>query len=153
MKRRSATEAEDDVEVLRGKLEVAQLKNALLELQRKNASLQAVVDQQCAVIKENTALLCKQRLPPRPYMNSTSKALIAQAQGFCCGNPGGDCPLYKLGDGRFGKDLWECDHIEMYSKSGKHTGNIRAICSYCHAVVTRLQIAQQNVEDDRESLE
>ena len=127
MKRRSATEAEDDVEVLRGKLEVAQLKNALLELQRKNASLQAVVDQQCAVIKENTALLCKQRLPPRPYMNSTSKALIAQAQGFCCGNPGGDCPLYKLGDGRFGKDLWECDHIEMYSKSGEHTGNIRAI--------------------------
>ena len=153
MKQRSATKAEDDAVMLRGKLELAELKNALFDLQRKNASLHAVVDQQCAVIKENTALLCKQRLPPRPYMNSTSKALIAQTQGFCCGNPGGDCPLYKLGDGRFGKDLWECDHIEMYSKSGKHTGNIRAICSYCHAVVTRLQIAQQNMEDDRESLE
>ena len=87
MKRRSATKAEDDAVMLRGKLELAELKNALFDLQRKNASLHAVVDQQCAVIKENTALLCKQRLPPRPYMNSMSKA--HRPRGFVAGIPVG----------------------------------------------------------------
>ena len=83
-------------------------------------------------------------------MNSTAKALIAQSQGWNCANPGNDCPLYILGDGRFGKDLYEVDHVEQYAKSGKHTNNLRALCSYCHAVVTRKQIAARRNESDSE---
>ena len=40
--------------------------------------------------KENTALLIKQRLPPRPCLNPTAKALIAQQQNWMCCNPEGD---------------------------------------------------------------
>ena len=133
----------DDVDALRHKLEVSELKRELLELQRKNEALQGVIEQQSNVIKENTALLLRQRLPTRPYLNSTAKALIAESQRWCCANPNGDCPLFKLGDGRFGKDLWECDHIAMWSRSGQHTGNLRSLCSYCHACVTRQQLAVQ----------
>ena len=142
---------QEEVETLRNKLEIAELKYEVLELQKKNETLRSVIDQQCTIIKENTALLRRQRLPPRPYLNSTAKALIAQSQGWCCANPNGDCPLYKLGDGRFGRDLWECDHIAMWSRSGQHTGNLRGICSCCHAVVTREQIAKRIDESDPES--
>ena len=106
-----------------------------------NKRLLAVLDHMTAVIKENTALLMKQRLPARPNLNWTAKALIAQEQNWCCANPSGDCPLYKLGDGRFGKDLYEIDHVEMWARSGRHSGNLRALCSFCHAVVTRQQMA------------
>ena len=132
-----------EVEDLRIKLELAEAKNALMEAREKIAALEMVRDQMSTVIKENTTLLIKQRLPPRPNLNWTAKALIAQEQNWACANPGGDCPLYKLGDGRFGRDLYEIDHVEMWSKSGRHSGNLRALCSFCHAVVTRQQIASQ----------
>ena len=143
--RRTMDTEPEDIETLRGRLEVAELKNALLETQRENERLKTVLDQQCNIIKENTALLRRQRLPRRPYLkvlNSTAKALIAQEQGCVCANPDGTCLLFKIGDGRFGKDLYECDHIVMWSRSGRHTGNLRVLCSYCHAVVTRQQLAR-----------
>jgi hypothetical protein len=152
MGRRARLVESDEVETLRNKLEVAELKREVLELQKKNESLQSVIDQQCNIIKENTTLLRRQRLPPRPYLNSTAKALLAQSQGWRCANPNGDCPLFKLGDGRFGRDLWEVDHIAMWSRSGQHTGNLRSLCSFCHAVVTRQQISQQRIdESERDS--
>ena len=130
-----------EVDELRMKLELAESKAALLEAREKIAALETVKDRMTAVIKENTALLMKQRLPARPNLNWTAKALIAQEQNWCCANPSGDCPLYKLGDGRFGKDLYEIDHVEMWARSGRHSGNLRALCSFCHAVVTRHQMA------------
>ena len=139
----------EDVDTLRTKLEVVELKNELLEAQRKITELESVVDQQCSIIKENTALLVKQRLPPRPFLNPTAKALIAQQQNWTCANPGGDCPLFRLGDGRFGRDLYEVDHIQPFSKSGKHSGNLRSLCSYCHAVETRQMIAAY-CDDDQQ---
>ena len=148
----STCKDQDDVEVLKLKLDVAELRASFMESQKQIETLKEVIDQQSTIIKENTTLLRKQRLPPRPYMNSTSKALIAQSQNWTCSNPGGDCPLFKLGDGRFGKSLFEIDHVLMWSKSGKHSGNIRAICAFCHACVTRQQIAQQgDIESDHES--
>ena len=139
---------EEDVGLLKMRLELAELKRELLEARRKTETMQAVIDQQCQVIKENTALLRKQRLPPRPPLNHTAKALIAQSQSWRCANPSQDCPLFKLGDGLFGRDLYEIDHIHMWSKSGQHTNNLRALCSFCHAVITRQQIAQTGVEED-----
>ena len=67
-----------EVEDLRIKLELAEAKNALMEAREKIAALEMVRDQMSSVIKENTALLIRQRLPPRPNLNWTAKALIAQ---------------------------------------------------------------------------
>ena len=140
----------EEVEVLRAKLEIAELKNQLLEAETKMHTLHEVIDRQSTIIKENTLLLRKQRLPPRPYMNSTTKLLISQSQHWKCANPNGDCVLYKLGDGTFGRDLFEIDHIKPYSQSGMHSGNLRSLCSYCHAVVTRQQIADGASDDEDE---
>ena len=57
-----------------------------------------------------------------------------------------------LGDGRFGRDLYEIDHVEMWSKSGgKHTPGTPSSsrCSFCHAVVTRQQIYLTRLRGDR----
>ena len=141
---------EDDVDALRTKLEIAELRNQVLEAQRKICDLEGVIDQQCNIIKENTALLIKQRLPPRPGLNPTAKALIAQQQNWMCCNPEGDCPRFKIADGRFGRDLYEIDHIQPFSRSGRHSGNLRGLCSYCHAICTRQLIASQCEADDTE---
>ena len=125
------------------RLEASEAKRQVLELTQKVEALQRVIAEQTAIIKENTSLLRKQRLPPRPYLNSTSKALIACRQRFKCANTDGECPLFKLGDGTFQEDLWECDHISPWNKSGRHTGNIHALCSACHAKRTRRQIAER----------
>ena len=139
-----------EIDDLRAKLSAAESKQQLMESRERVRTLETIKDQLSGVIKENTALLIKQRLPSRPYLNWTAKALIAQEQGWCCVNPNGDCPLYKLGDGRFGKDLYEIDHVEAWSKSGRHSGNLRALCSCCHAVITRQQIARQEGYEEME---
>jgi 5-methylcytosine-specific restriction endonuclease McrA len=129
--------------LLEAKLEASEAKLKVLELTQRVEALQGVLAEQTAIIKENTTLLRKQRLPPRPYLNSTSKALIACRQAFKCANVDGECPLFKLGDGTFQEDLWECDHINPWNRSGRHTGNIHALCSACHAKRTRRQIAER----------
>ena len=68
-------------------MEMAELKNDVLEAHRKISELEGVIDRQSTIIKENTALLIKQRLPPRPFLNPTAKALIAQQQNWMCCNP------------------------------------------------------------------
>ena len=76
------SESSDSEALLRVKLEASEAKREVLELSRRVEELQCTLVEQTAIIKENTALLRKQRLPPRPYLNSTSKALIACKQGF-----------------------------------------------------------------------
>ena len=137
------SESSDSEALLRVKLEASEAKREVLELSRRVEELQCTLVEQTAIIKENTALLRKQRLPPRPYLNSTSKALIACKQGFKCANIDGECPLFKLGEGTFQFDLWECDHISPWIRSGRHTGNMHALCSACHAKRTRRQIAER----------
>ena len=95
-----------------------------------------------AQLRENAKLLRAQRLPPRPRMSSTEKALVAASQSFKCPGPDGDaskCPLRLVSGNVFTTSLWECDHEMPYSESGLHTGNLVARCPCCHAVRTRAQ--------------
>jgi len=125
-------------ELLRAKLEAAEARLRVQELTGAVATLQAQ-------LRENAALLRAQRLPPRPRMSSTEKALVAARQGFRCPGPGHDdngasaCPLLAVTGGVFTASLWEVDHDLPYSESGLHTGNLVARCPSCHAVRTRAQ--------------
>jgi hypothetical protein len=133
--------------VLEAKLEASEANLKVEQLTQRVRVLEGVIEEQAAILKENTGLLRKQRLPPRPFLNSTSKLLIACKQSFKCKNPDGTCPRYKLGDGTFGEDLFEIDHIQAYSRSGLHRGNLHAICSACHAKRTRKQIAEREARE------
>ena len=124
--------------VLRAKLEANALRE---ELQR----MRGVVAQYQRELKESNQLLIKQRLPPRPYTNSTEKQLIAASQGWKCAGEE-DCPLKVLnssGEPFFDQSLFIIDHEVPYSASGKHLGNRRAICCWCDAVKTRREIADR----------
>ena len=140
--------SEEKVEVLKQKLEVAELKLKLNNLEKRNETLETVIKQLNTCIKENTELLLKQRLPNRPYLSSTKKLLIAQSQNFACANPLNICPRFKLDPplGRFGEDLFEVNHKKAFATSGIHTAggmNVEALCSFCHAAITRLQIVER----------
>jgi len=130
--------------LLQAQLEASEANVQILELKQQIAVLEKVISEQMVIIKENTALLRKQRLPKRPFMNSTMKAILASKQNFKCANFDGNCPLFKLGDGTFDSGLWECDHKVPYHVSGQHTGNIWCLCSACHARRTRMQVAERN---------
>ena len=136
--------------LLAAKLEASEAKRRAMELEQTISTLEAVVAQQTQIIRENSALLRRQRLPPRPYMNSTQKLLLACRQEFKCAAPLGKerCPRYQLGDGLFGEDLFEVDHIQMWSKSGRHIHNLRCLCTACHARITRRQIAGRDTESE-----
>jgi len=132
-------------DVLIAQLEASKARIEILELQRKVDILEGVIREQTITIKENTALLRKQRpLPRRPYMNHTAKAILAARQGFKCANPDNSCPLFKTGDGVYNEALYEVDHIIPYHVSGLHHGNLHVLCPFCHARRTRLQIAERN---------
>ena len=135
---------------LKSRLEVAETRLENKSLEEKIRKLEEVVDQLSFALKESTSLLIKQRLPPRPYISSTKKAILAQQQSFKCCNPLGNCPRHKLAEGIFGPDLWEVDHINQWSTTALHstnlqgTSNFRCCCSFCHASITRSQIADRN---------
>jgi len=140
--------SEGEVALLRAKLEASELRH---EVQR----LQGVVKQYQRELEESNRLLRKQRLPPKPHANATEKALIAASQRFVCAG-GEGCPLKVLNGGVFDSSLWEIDHIEPYSRSGKHVGNRQATCPYCHSVKTRAEIASRQhrlveLEEDSDS--
>ena len=142
----ASTVAEHDL--LKAKLEASQARVEVLEMRQKVSSLEAVIVEQTLVIKENTALLRKQRLPKRPYLNHTAKCILAARQRFRCANPDQICPLYKLGDGTFSENgLYEVDHIVPYGLSGLHSGNLHVLCPVCHARRTRLLIAERNRQE------
>ena len=106
------------------KLEASTLRE---EVQR----LRGVIAQYQRELKESNALLMKQRLPARPFTNSTEKLLIAASQEWKCAGED-DCPLKLLNpSGVFDRSLFIIDHAVLYSASGKHFGNRRAICCSC----------------------
>ena len=123
-------------ELLRARLEAAELR---LQVQQLTGAITTLEQQ----LRENAALLRAQRLPPRPRMSSTEKALVAARQGFQCPGPEGDdpsaCPLHAVSNNVFTTSLWEVDHDAPYSESALHTGNLVARCPCCHAVRTRRQ--------------
>ena len=124
-----------EIALLQAKLENSELRQQVQELR-------AVLQQYQRELIESNRLLLRQRLPPRPYTNSTEKQMIAAAQQWRCAGED-DCPLKVLNDGRFDRSLYIIDHQEPYSRSGKHTGNRRAICCWCDAVKTRREIAER----------
>ena len=69
-----------------GATEIALLQSKLenSELRAQVQELRGVVEQYQRELKESNALLLKQRLPPRPYTNSTEKQLIAASQQWKC---------------------------------------------------------------------
>ena len=123
----------NEVALLRAKLEASELRHEVKELKR-------VIAQYQQELSESNTLLLKQRLPPRPYTNSTEKQLIAASQKWVCAG-GDDCPLRVLTGGVFDQSLFVIDHLKPYSRSGKHINNRRALCAWCDSVKTRREIA------------
>ena len=127
--------AEEEIALLRAKLEASELRHEVKELR-------SVVAQYQRELKESNTLLLKQRLPPRPHTNSTEKQLIAAGQYWKCAG-GEDCPLKRLTPGGvFDQSLYIIDHDLPWSASGKHVGNRRALCVWCESVKTRREVAE-----------
>ena len=80
--------ADEEIALLRAKLEASELRHEVKELR-------SVVAQYQRELKESNTLLLKQRLPPRPHTNSTEKQLIAAGQYWKCAG-GEDCPLKRV---------------------------------------------------------
>ena len=80
--------ADEEIALLRAKLEASELRHEVKELR-------SVVAQYQRELKESNTLLLKQRLPPRSHTNSTEKQLIAAGQFWKCAG-GEDCPLKRL---------------------------------------------------------
>ena len=127
----------DTIALLTAQLAASELRHTVNELR-------AVATQLQLELKESNALLRSQRLPPRIKCTSTQRQQIAARQGWCCAG-GDDCPLRILNPpGLFTADaLYDVDHIEPWSESGRHLGNLRALCAHCHSVVTRKQCQQR----------
>ena len=97
-------------------------------------------------LKESTKLLVKTR-PARPPIPHERKLLQAAVQKFRCANPYGSCLLHRFGTGLFDESLFECDHVEPYSKSFRSVGNLQACCPYCHNIKSRMERLQA-LEDE-----
>ena len=94
-------------------------------------------------------LLRSQRLPPRIRVTATQRQQIAAAQRWCCAG-GSDCPLRVINPpGLFTAEaLYDIDHREPWSETGRHLNNLRALCSYCHSVATRRQCEARHRHDE-----
>ena len=123
----------EEVALLRAQLEASQLKHTVNELR-------GIITQLQLELKESNTLLRKQRLPPRIKISSTERQQIAARQGWKCAG-GESCPLRILNPpGLFeAATLYEIDHQERWSESGRHLGNLYARCAYCHSKKTRAE--------------
>ena len=107
------------------------------ELKHTVTNLKAVIVQLQLELKESNTLLMKQRLPPRIKCTSTQRQQIAARQGWKCAG-GADCPLRVINEGLFTAEaLFDVDHEQPWSQSGRHLGNCRALCQHCHSIATR----------------
>ena len=86
----------DDSEVLRLKLQIADMREEIRSLKAVNAELQEAQ-------KESSRIFMKLK-PTRPPISSEKKLLIAGEQHFCCAAPHGKdkCPMWLLHEGNFG---------------------------------------------------
>ena len=145
MSRRSGA-ADLEKDLLAARLEASELKHTVEKLRRAVSDL----SKEC---REQTRLLLRQRLPRRPTISSTQSKVIAASQRFCCPDPFGSCHLKILNDSLFDDSLWEIDHKDPWSQSGKHTGNeLTALCVRCHSIKTRRDLAAmgEQADSDRE---
>ena len=132
--------------------ELLTLKLENSELRHEVANLKKAVEMLSLECKESTKLLLQQRLPRRPHTSSTKKLLVAASQKFkCAGYPDAShCHLALTNDSVFDSALFEVDHAEMWSRSGRHTSQLQALCPQCHSRKTRSQLAQLESESDQE---
>ena len=121
----------------------------LLKLHEKVRGLEEVNSMQTEAIKELTRMLHKSKPHPRPTLSAEKKLYVAGLARFRCADPLNNCPLKKIGDGSFTEHGFEIDHVVPFAKSWHHSGNLRALCPYCHALVSRWQ-RMQDVEDQAE---
>lgn len=138
MPKRYVARMEQEMALLTARLEAS-------ELRHRVRALEQVVSQLEVQLKESTTLLRKQRLPARIKVTSTQRQQLAARQGWRCA--GGDsCPLHLINppSGLFTAEaLFEVDHELPWAESAEHTGNLRCLCAYCHAVATRRQCEQR----------
>ena len=132
-----------EAELLKVKLEASELKFKVKELEEALLQIQEE-------LKLQNKLLRKQRLPKRPFSNSSEKQMIAARQSWKCAGlsqikDAPECPMAKITrDGRFDQSLYIIDHVEPYSRGGNHTlSNRVALCQFCSAYKTRYEIANR----------
>jgi hypothetical protein len=129
------SEKDSEVELLRLKLQVAEMNEEIAKLKAVNASQQES-------LKENSRLFMKLK-PSRDIMRLSSerKLLVAGEQLFRCAAPHGRdvCPMWQLNGGNFGPAGFEVDHELPWSRGHVHHGQLRALCHQCHGLLSRLQ--------------
>ena len=128
------TASQQEVDLLRSRLEASELKHRVNELTQMVATLQAE-------LKETNSLLLKSRkLCPRPHLSSIQKQLVAASQNWVCSS-GESCPLHNLTPNHtFDSSLYIVDHKMPYSVSGKHSNNLQALCCHCNSVKCRQEL-------------
>ena len=128
----------EQIALLSARLEASELRHTVNDLNSVIAQLQQE-------LKESSTLLRKQRLPPRIKVTSTQRMQIAARQKWACAG-GDDCPLRVINPpGNFTAEaLFEVDHVLPWAESGKHVGNLRAMCAHCHSVATRKQCQERH---------
>jgi hypothetical protein len=122
-----------------------------LRLEQANKDLKKTVKEMNDALRESTKLLLKTR-PARPAIPHERKLLVAAQQGWKCANPFGTCLLHRLGTGLFDESLFECDHVEQYSKSYRSVNNMCCLCAYCHNIKSRMErlAALEEEQDQRQ---
>ena len=120
------------------------------KLREEVRTLKEVNAMQTDALRELTRLLLKSKPHQRPTISAERKLFIAGKAHFKCCNPYGSCPLYKLHDGSFDEHGFEIDHEIPFAKSFRSAGNCRALCPYCHALVSRFQRLQEIEEETEE---
>ena len=131
-----------EVELLTAKLEASTARLEVQQLRNEVRQLQAVLSQYQQEVKEARKLLLKQRLPRRPFCNSTERQLIAASQGWKCAGYD-ECPLRLLNGGVFDSSLYIIEHVEPWSRSARHVNNRVAYCAWCASKKTRAEIAHR----------
>ena len=109
-----------------------------MRLQQESTALREQVAEISEALRESTKLLLKSR-PARPAIPHERRLLQAASQKWRCANPFGTCLLHRYGDGLFDESLFECDHVEPYSKSFRSVGNLACLCVYCHSKKSRME--------------
>ena len=127
---------EQTIALLSARLEASECRHRVNELR-------AVIAQMQLELKESSTLLRKQSLPPRIKVTSTQRQQIAARQHWRCA--GDNCPLLTIHPphGLFDETLFEIDHVEPWSVSGRHSNNLAARCAYCHSKKTRQECDQR----------
>ena len=128
------TVSQQEVDLLRSRLEASEMKHRVKELEQ-------VVDALQKELKESNALLLKSRkLCARPHLSSIEKQRVAARQHWLCNAE--NCPLRVLTpNGTFSESLFFIDHRVPWSRCARHSSNLQALCVHCDSVKLRNEIA------------